>query len=291
MTRAADRLVVAGSRGVNRIPDGCWYQLIERALKPDAIEEPADDGDGVVLRWRKDAADVIAQGAAASAPAAAHELPAWLKRNAPAETDMARAISPSRTDAPGGRAKYLDADPRALARGRTVHRLLQALPGNPARKARRRRAATSRTREGPARSPNASPPRCSPCSTMHALHPLFAENSRAEVPIVGIVSHGEQRQKVSGQVDRLAVTPTEVLIADYKSDRTVPDTIGDVPPAISASLRSTARCCGSLYPNHQVRAALVWTAGPALTELPAALLDACVVNGLGQLKHLAVNAP
>ena len=29
-----------------------------------------------------------------------------------------------------------------------------------------------------------------------------------------------------------------------------------------------------LYPNHSVRAALVWTAGPALTELPAPLLDA-----------------
>src|SRR6185503_620602 len=59
MTRAADRLVVAGSRGVNRIPPGCWYELIEAALKPEAIEETADDGDGTVLRWRKSAQDAI----------------------------------------------------------------------------------------------------------------------------------------------------------------------------------------------------------------------------------------
>ena len=37
MTRAADRLVVAGSRGINRMPDGCWYQLIETALKADLM--------------------------------------------------------------------------------------------------------------------------------------------------------------------------------------------------------------------------------------------------------------
>jgi ATP-dependent helicase/nuclease subunit A len=30
------------------------------------------------------------------------------------------------------------------------------------------------------------------------------------------------------------------------------------------------------YPNHSVRAALVWTAGPALTELTDAALDAAL---------------
>ena len=60
MTRAADRLVVAGSRGVNRIPPGCWYELVENALKPDLIDEKADDGDGIVWRWRKSRTEEIA---------------------------------------------------------------------------------------------------------------------------------------------------------------------------------------------------------------------------------------
>ncbi len=82
MTRAADRLVVAGARGVNRIPPGCWYELIERALKPDAIEEAADDGDGTVLRWRRPAE--IEMGAAADAGETPREQPPdWLTRNAP----------------------------------------------------------------------------------------------------------------------------------------------------------------------------------------------------------------
>src|SRR4051812_11015808 len=90
MTRAADRLVVAGSRGVNRIPPGCWYELIEAALKPDAIEVRADDGEGTVWRGRKPAREEIATGVAGSAPAGAqHALRDWLKRNAPAESAAA----------------------------------------------------------------------------------------------------------------------------------------------------------------------------------------------------------
>ena len=51
MTRAADRLVIAGSRGVNRIPPGCWYELVSDALKPAAVEETT--AEGAVWRWRK----------------------------------------------------------------------------------------------------------------------------------------------------------------------------------------------------------------------------------------------
>ncbi len=53
MTRAKERLVIAGTQGRNKIPDGCWYRLVDDALKGDCISEPADDGDGEVLRYRK----------------------------------------------------------------------------------------------------------------------------------------------------------------------------------------------------------------------------------------------
>src|SRR6185436_10062860 len=103
-------------------PEGCWYQLIEAALKPDATE--AEDHEGAVLRWRRTGTDVSA-GAAADAPLEApHGLPDWLRREVPATPAAIRALSPSaaldHTLYPG--------DARALARGRTVHRLLQALP-------------------------------------------------------------------------------------------------------------------------------------------------------------------
>ena len=53
MTRAKERLVIAGTQGRNKIPDGSWYQLVEDALQPDCVAEPADDGAGEVWRYRK----------------------------------------------------------------------------------------------------------------------------------------------------------------------------------------------------------------------------------------------
>jgi ATP-dependent helicase/nuclease subunit A len=99
---------------------------------------------------------------------------------------------------------------------------------------------------------------------------LFAPSSRAEVPIVGRLSPS---LRVSGQVDRLAVTESEVLIADYKSDRAVPRSLDDVPQGHIGQLALYRAVLRKLYPNHAVRAALVWTVGPALIEIPAALLD------------------
>ena len=53
LTRAADRLIICGSVGVRKQPDGCWYDLICDALTPYCIEEPADVGEGTLLRYRK----------------------------------------------------------------------------------------------------------------------------------------------------------------------------------------------------------------------------------------------
>jgi ATP-dependent helicase/nuclease subunit A len=262
MTRAADRLVIAGSRGVNRIPPGCWYELVSDALKPAAVEETA--AEGAVLRWRK-GPETAAVAPASAAQAPDHAVPDWLHKTVAAETRLPRAIAPSRAL---GAAK---ADARALARGRLVHRLLQALPALPPDRraeAARRSLSRAKVEDGDA--------------IVHEVltllddprfAALFAPGSRAEVPIVGILADGRQ---VSGQADRLAITSKDVLIADYKSDRIVPDRIERIPPDYITQLALYRAVLSRLYPNHAVRAALVWTAGPALTELPGPALDAAM---------------
>ena len=40
MTRAKERLVIAGTQGRNKIPDGCWYQLVDDALR-EALRQRA----------------------------------------------------------------------------------------------------------------------------------------------------------------------------------------------------------------------------------------------------------
>jgi ATP-dependent helicase/nuclease subunit A len=272
MTRAADRLVVAGARGVNRIPPGCWYELIENALKPEAIAEPADDGDGTVWRWRKPAHREIETSQVASAPAVTqHDLPDWLRRDAPAEIATARAISPSSgVDYAGARRGAGDA--RGLMRGRIVHRLLQALSAlPPERRAEAARKPFARAKEFSEAERDAIIREVLGVLDDARFASLFGAASHAEVPIAGYISDG---RKVSGQVDRLAVTESEVLIADYKSDRTVPHKLEEISPGHIEQLALYRAVLRKLYPDHAVRAALVWTLGPKLIELPAAVLDA-----------------
>jgi ATP-dependent helicase/nuclease subunit A len=285
MTRAADRLVVAGSRGVNRIPPGCWYELVESAMKPDLVDEKADDGDGIVWRWRKSRTEEIARpSAGTSDDKAVLSLPAWLTQPAP-RARTARAITPSA--ASGGVQPV--GDRKALARGRIVHRLLQALPAiAPERRAEAARQYLARE-EG-----DLSAERAVIAAEVLAVlddprfAPLFAPDSRAEVPIVGRLPGGAE---VSGQVDRLAVTAEAVLIADYKTNRPAPHRLENVPQAYVRQLALYRAVLGVLYPGRGVRAALVWTEGPALMEVPAAMLDAALSSVADAPEHPGVRVP
>jgi ATP-dependent helicase/nuclease subunit A len=102
---------------------------------------------------------------------------------------------------------------------------------------------------------------------------LFGAHSRAEVPIVGRIAAGGRTIAVSGQVDRLAVTPGGVLIADYKTNRPAPRRPDEVPAAYVKQLALYRAVLRLLYPDRPVRAALVWTDVPDLMEISADALD------------------
>ncbi len=79
MTRAAERLVIAGYAGHQRRPDGCWYDLVAQGLGEAAVAAPAFwDEAAVVLRYGEGlTADGGDEGElAASSP----DLPDWLMR-------------------------------------------------------------------------------------------------------------------------------------------------------------------------------------------------------------------
>ena len=107
---------------------------------------------------------------------------------------------------------------------------------------------------------------------------LFAPGSRAEVPIVGRLILPAGAVRVSGQVDRLAVTADQVLIADFKTNRPAPQRIEDVPPGYVQQLALYRAVLARLYPGRVIRAALVWTEVPDLMELSAADLDAALAQ-------------
>ena len=91
---------------------------------------------------------------------------------------------------------------------------------------------------------------------------LFAPGSRAEVPIIGKLTVDGDKVRVSGQIDRLAVTQAAVLIADFKTNRPAPRRIEDVPQSYVRQLALYRAVLAKLYPDKPLRAALIWTEVP-----------------------------
>jgi ATP-dependent helicase/nuclease subunit A len=102
---------------------------------------------------------------------------------------------------------------------------------------------------------------------------LFAEGSRAEVPLIGTVKTRRGTFTVSGQVDRLAVSEREVLIVDYKTNRPPPASASGVALAYRRQLALYRALLADIYPGRAVRAFLLWTAAPLLMEIDAETLD------------------
>jgi len=285
MTRAAERLVVCGAEGVRGRPAGCWYDLVFDALKDDLVAEPADDGDGEVLRYRKAKIAVDDAPPAAARTLKLIELPPWLRAPMPPRSAGMVAVTPSLTadDESRRRAASQTDGPieRALARGRLVHRLLQSLPEIPAeRRADAGRQFLERAgREFSASEREAFLTRVLGLIGDTRFAPLFAPGSRAEVPIVGRIARPDRPTlAVSGQIDRLVETPGAVLIADYKTNRPAPRRLDDVPRDYVRQLALYRHVLARLYPDRTIRAALIWTDTSELMEIPSAVLDQALAH-------------
>ena len=94
---------------------------------------------------------------------------------------------------------------------------------------------------------------------------MFGPGSRAEVSIAGRLERpGRPPALVSGQIDRLAVTQSEVLIVDYKTNYAPPGDTAGAPPGYVSQLALYRAVLQKLYPQLPVRAALLWTETPEL---------------------------
>jgi ATP-dependent helicase/nuclease subunit A len=104
--------------------------------------------------------------------------------------------------------------------------------------------------------------------------PLFQPGSLAEVPVVAKIGEGDTGYEVEGQIDRLAVLEGELLILDYKTNRPPPLRLDEVAPAYINQLAAYRLALSRLFPSRAIRAALLWTDGPRLMEIPSTSLDA-----------------
>jgi ATP-dependent helicase/nuclease subunit A len=284
MTRAADRLIIGGCMPGNmrKLRELSWYDLIEKGLAASGLHmQNVPPPDGVVKRYsRLEDASPAAVAASTEPSPTVIPLPAWLRIPVPREPLADNFLRPSDSAEQGhalrsGESAQLRA--RALQRGALVHRLLQSLPDVPSE--RRRDAALRYLARNAAewaedeREELAA--RVSLLIGDSRFAAVFAPGSRAEVSIAGRLDRpGQPPALVSGQIDRLAVTPAELLIVDYKTNHAPPRTFAAAPAAYIRQLALYRAVLQKLYPQKPVRAALLWTETPELMEIPSPALDA-----------------
>jgi ATP-dependent helicase/nuclease subunit A len=171
--------------------------------------------------------------------------------------------------------------PRALseggryARGLLVHALLQHLPGVPPEAQERAARAFIAARGANLDQKLKDEIVAETLAIVRepSFAPLFQPGSLAEVPVVAKIGAGETGYELEGQIDRLAVLEDELLILDYKTNRPPPLILEDVAQAYINQLAAYRLALKRLFPVRALRAALLWTDGPRLMEIPSTSLD------------------
>ncbi|WP_439923798.1 double-strand break repair helicase AddA [Nitrobacter sp. JJSN] len=285
MTRAADRLIVGGCKPGNRndVRKHAWYDLIDKGLGHSGLAmQEIETAAGTIKRYtRPGEPEPLAASPATQAAAAQITLPPWLRAMAAPEAPGGQLLRPSDADDKAHHRVRAGEPPdqrsRALLRGTLVHRLLQSLPDVPQN--RRRDIALAHLAR------NASgwneTERDALAAQVLALiggarfAEVFADGSRAEVAIAGrLTTRRGDPVLVSGQIDRLVVTPEAVLIVDYKTSHAPPTSAVDVPAAYVRQLALYRAVLARLYPELPVKAALLWTETPEMMEISAERLNA-----------------
>ena len=268
MTRAIERLVIAGIEPNGQLAENSWHKRVERALLALGAQQEPDDAWGQALRYR---GGVVAAPPKARPPRIAFEAPAvpeWALRPAPAESRPPRPLAPSALAEDREAAQAPSAEQRAAARrGTVIHQLFERLPGVAPDQ---RLAAATRWLEHSAGIADAVEREALADLVSSILDDrqflaLFGPGSFAEAPIAATLADG---RVVAGIVDRLLVEDERVSVIDFKTGR-VPAGDEQIPASHRAQMAAYAEALGVIFPGRTIRSALLYTSQPRLFELGA----------------------
>jgi len=265
LTRAAERLVIAGVKPKREVPQGSWHAAAARAMQSLGAATVEVEGWGSALVWEGKGGAIIPRKAG-KPPIEPIVVPDWLRTPAPVESRPPRPLAPSqiaedRDAAPPPGPELRD----AARRGTLLHSLFERLPGvDPAeRQSLAHRWLERAGVEATARNEIAA----AACSIIGdpAFAELFGPDALAEAPIAATLADG---RVVAGTVDRLCIGPELVRVVDFKTGRGVPTDIAGVPAAHRAQMEAYVEALKVIFPGRRVEASLLYTSAPRLITLP-----------------------
>ena len=275
LTRAEERLYIGGSLGAadrNGPPEASWYAAVDASLGELGTEWVDDPLWG--RSRRLGTAEAAARAPAPAADGRVTPLPNWLYAPAPLESRPPRPLAPSSL----GEDDAASPPPsptmrRAAERGKLLHQLFERLPGV-APDGRAAAAASWLERSaGVTDTVFRAELVADACAVIgdprHAA--LFGPGSLAEAPIAAVTENGSV---ITGTVDRLLIGEGRIEVLDFKTGRAVPSSLENIPHTHLRQMAAYAAALRVIFPDREIVASLLYTSGPVLHRLPAALLEA-----------------
>ncbi|HOO80928.1 MAG TPA: double-strand break repair helicase AddA [Alphaproteobacteria bacterium] len=267
MTRAEDRLYIGGALGKSqspeKLPGGCWYDLIAQGLQN--LEDIEDLKNGGLRLTNPQIHEPEKPKVPGKTAPLIEPTPQWLHTHPPSESQTTTIIRPSHI-ADTAISPLQGTNNQRFVRGNLTHKLLQLLPTIPRKNWENTAQAFlkryAKTLSAEIRGEIA-------CETLKVLNhpdfaPLFGPGSMAEVPISG---HLEGKGLISGQIDRLYIDENTISIIDYKTNRPPPENPAQIPEIYRSQMHTYAAVLKKIYPGRTIHAALLWTDGPILMPL------------------------
>jgi ATP-dependent helicase/nuclease subunit A len=273
LTRAKDFLYVCGFENKKGVKPGSWYELAQRAAQ--SLGKAMVRGD--------DTLRVIGDAELESAPLSPNvdvpsiTLPGWVLAEPAPEHTTPRLIRPSDAAGLEEPGVFSPAGPKAAARfrrGQLVHTLLARLPDIAPELRRDIALRFLAARDVASEEAAALTDETLAVISDPRFAAAFAPTARAEVAIVADLPELGLGARASGRIDRLAVSPDEVLAIDFKTNRPPPERAEDVPALYRTQMALYRAALAKVFPGRRIACALIWTEGPRLMALPDALLDA-----------------
>lgn len=300
MTRARDELYICGVTN-ERLNHRSWYHLVrqgmlsmegkegfQRITRPLGKEE---DETEEVLAFMSGMQPAVKPSSTRQHTQFTEPFPAYFSQAPAAEAPRLLMLNPSRlmeevesafspNESLGS--SPLESSMSAQARGILMHRLLHLLSvHSPAQRMafaldylkRYHGVLSDESRETMARS-----------LLLMMADPLyeaiFSPEALSEVSVSGLLKQAEavtgnsEPLALSGQIDRLLITPERVLIVDFKTGEKPPFNAFkryEIPELYRRQMEAYRQLLKAIYPTREVECALIYTAIPVLLPVPATL--------------------
>jgi ATP-dependent helicase/nuclease subunit A len=279
LTRARNWLILCGYETKRGIHKNAWFPYLQAAAQRIGKEETNEEGEKIFALGAELSTKPSSQVSDATKISTA-PLPLFLSAPPSEILTQRRILRPSDafedrlgTDEPAPLSPLADISGKKFRHGLLIHALLTMLPNIP----QDERAGAGRHYLASRGVGNEATGQILDEVFAVLNHPefssLFGDKSRGEVMITAELRELGNGIHINGQIDRLALSDDEVMIADFKTNRSPPKSAEKIPNLYRAQMALYRAAMAKIYPERNIACVLIWTDGACAIRLPDSLLD------------------